>query len=85
MILAVSIILLIILLYCSVILLLSIGMGRLSPGHALNPKNPVPVTVIIPFRNEEERLPALVGDLIRQSYPDDQFEVIFVNDHSQDG
>ncbi len=27
----------------------------------------------------------LVGDLSVQSYPDDHFEVIFVNDHSLDG
>jgi len=60
-------------------------MGRLRRDHALSPKHPVPVTLIIPFRNEEKRLPDLVGDLSRQSYPDDLFEVIFVNDHSRDG
>ena len=85
MVLTVSIILLFILLYCSVILLLSTGIGRLRRDSALSTKNPVPVTVIIPFRNEEDRIPNLVGDLLRQSYSDDQFEVIFVNDHSQDG
>ena len=41
--------------------------------------------MIIPFRNEEERISELVEDLLKQSYPEDQFEVIFVNDHSQDG
>jgi len=43
------------------------------------------VTLVIPFRNEADHLPALVHDLSVQSYPHDRLEVILVNDHSEDG
>lgn len=42
------------------------------------------VSVIIPFRNEAENLPSLVQDLLAQSYPKNMYEVVFVNDHSND-
>ena len=45
--------------------------------------NDVSLSVIVPFRNEALRLPALIADLKRQSYAGD-WEVIFVNDHSED-
>jgi biofilm PGA synthesis N-glycosyltransferase PgaC len=40
------------------------------------------VSVIVPFRNEAHHLPSLLTCLQRQRYP--AFEVIFVNDHSED-
>lgn len=42
------------------------------------------LTVIIPFKNEEENLPALLLAIERQTYPQDKFTVLFVNDHSTD-
>jgi cellulose synthase/poly-beta-1,6-N-acetylglucosamine synthase-like glycosyltransferase len=44
----------------------------------------VPVTVVIPFRDEGEHLPRLVGDLTSQNYPEELLEVVLVNDHSRD-
>ena len=41
-------------------------------------------SVIIAARNEEENLPDLLKDLIRQSYSFDKTEVIIVNDRSTD-
>jgi cellulose synthase/poly-beta-1,6-N-acetylglucosamine synthase-like glycosyltransferase len=41
--------------------------------------------VVIPARNEEEKLPALLKALQDQSYPQDFFEVIVVDDYSTDG
>jgi cellulose synthase/poly-beta-1,6-N-acetylglucosamine synthase-like glycosyltransferase len=43
-----------------------------------------PVTLIIPFKNEEGNLPALLSALEGQNYPTDKFTVLFVNDHSTD-
>ena len=43
------------------------------------------VSVIIAFRNEETHLKKLVSQLITQDYPNQKFEIIFVNDHSSDG
>lgn len=42
------------------------------------------VTIIIPFRNEENNLAKLLKGLSYQSYPLDKIEIIFVNDHSTD-
>lgn len=41
------------------------------------------VTVIIPFKNEINNLPKLIESLQNQSY--NKFQVIFVDDHSDDG
>jgi len=54
------------------------GSGVLGAGVAL----PF-VSVVVAARNEEERLPSLLHDLARQDYP--HFEVIVVDDHSEDG
>lgn len=43
------------------------------------------VSVLIPFRNELNNLPALVNDLKSQLFPKDMVEFIFINDHSDDG
>ena len=41
-------------------------------------------SVIIAARNEEENLPVLLATLQRLDYPNDKFEVIIVDDHSED-
>ncbi len=49
--------------------------------------NTIPVTfisVVIPARNEQENIPALIESLTHQQYPDDLWEVIIVDDHSTD-
>ena len=42
------------------------------------------VSVIIPFRNEEENISTIVDSLKNQSYSPDLLEVILINDHSTD-
>ena len=42
------------------------------------------VSVIIAARNEENNLPLLIDDLINQEYPLGKFEVIVINDRSND-
>ncbi|MCK5137301.1 MAG: glycosyltransferase [Bacteroidales bacterium] len=85
MVLPVSITLLFVVVYSTVVLLLSRGLKQLKKVSIGESVKPVPVTLVIPFRNEKVRLPVLVRDLLQQSYPEDQFEVIFINDHSEDG
>ena len=46
---------------------------------------PLPLSVIIPVRNESDHLPGLVDDLLDQSCPGELWEVIFIDDHSEDG
>src|SRR3972149_10318722 len=43
------------------------------------------ISVIIAFRNEISNLPALLSALKEQEYPPILYEVILVNDHSDDG
>lgn len=42
------------------------------------------ISVVIPFRNEEQTIGNLIDDLQQQDYPREKFEVILVNDHSED-
>jgi len=41
-------------------------------------------SVIIPFRNEAENLPQLLTSIAKLTYPKSHFEVILVNDDSED-
>ncbi|GGG02229.1 glycosyl transferase [Pontibacter amylolyticus] len=43
------------------------------------------ITVIIPVRNEAGHILTLLQDLERQNYPAELFEVLVVDDHSDDG
>jgi poly-beta-1,6-N-acetyl-D-glucosamine synthase len=43
------------------------------------------ISVIVPYRNEEKKLPSLLNSLLAQHYPIDNLEIILVNDHSTDG
>ncbi|MWB94296.1 glycosyltransferase [Flavobacterium sp. GA093] len=47
---------------------------------ALNPQTSF--TIIVPFRNEEENLPKLLESFSKLNYPIDLFEVILVDDNS---
>ncbi|MFL0353840.1 glycosyltransferase [Xanthomarina sp. GH4-25] len=41
-------------------------------------------SIIIPFRNEAENLPELLGSISKLKYPISSFEIVFVNDYSED-
>jgi biofilm PGA synthesis N-glycosyltransferase PgaC len=43
------------------------------------------ISVIIAFRNERSNLPLLLASLEKQIYPTESYEVILVDDHSDDG
>ncbi len=50
------------------------------------PDSPVPaISVVIPFRNEEARLPACLQALESQTIPSREFEVILIDNASTDG
>jgi cellulose synthase/poly-beta-1,6-N-acetylglucosamine synthase-like glycosyltransferase len=42
------------------------------------------ISIIIPFRNEEENILVSLKSIESQFYPEDKFEVIYVNDFSED-
>jgi len=41
-------------------------------------------TILVPFRNEKENLPQLLGSFDKLNYPTDFFEVILIDDRSED-
>ena len=53
--------------------------------HSSKTIGSVKVSVIIPVRNELYSLPLLIEDLDKQNFLEENYEVIFVNDHSDDG
>jgi cellulose synthase/poly-beta-1,6-N-acetylglucosamine synthase-like glycosyltransferase len=42
------------------------------------------VSIIVPFRNEEKNIASTYTSLTTQNYPQEKFEIIFVNDSSDD-
>lgn len=44
----------------------------------------VPVSIIIPFRNEEKNLGTCINSILNQTYNNQLIEIICVNDHSTD-
>ena len=42
------------------------------------------VSVVIPFRNDSKNLEKLLADLANQDFPAECFEIIAINDHSDD-
>jgi len=74
---------LLLLFYLFFILRIKIGLSKLQGCNStLNETNYI--SIIIPFRNESGKILDNLESLIKQSYPVDKFEVIYVNDHSTD-
>lgn len=71
--------------YSIIILMLSYGFKRapLFKGLDISPKTAF--SIIIPFRDEEIHLPALLNSLYQLDYPVSQYEILFINDSSIDG
>ncbi len=61
-----------------------LGMLRLSIYHGEKGEAQTKFSVIIPFRNEAERLPELLNSIKKLNYPSHLYEVIFVDDASED-
>lgn len=70
--------------YCILILYYKLGWKAARP-FLLSTQQPVTkISVIIAARNEEQNIGKLLTSLESQTYPDEFFEVIVVDDHSTD-
>ena len=69
--------------YLFFIMKITRGLSKLRSNNNWGYKN-LFVSVIIPFRNEENNLPENVSSIQNVSFNPDQFEIIYVNDHSSD-
>jgi len=58
-----------------------IRLPQFKPGHD---GQPIPVTLIIPVRNEEKNIGPLMSGIAKQDYPSNLIEILFINDHSDD-
>ena len=67
--------------YAALLVRLSQGFGRI---REIQTKATPQVSVIVPARNEEENLPALLERLARQTYPRTRVEFLLVDDRSGD-
>jgi poly-beta-1,6-N-acetyl-D-glucosamine synthase len=70
--------------YVALLLWCMFGLTNIEDEPAVNINKPQFLSVLIPFRNEAENLNSLFDDLSRQQLPKNLFEVIWVNDHSED-
>lgn len=62
----------------------SLGFDRVKRFELSGLKPKTRFSIIIPFRNEEQNLPALLKSISTLNYPKDFFEIIFVDDDSED-
>lgn len=69
--------------YAGYLLRIAWHFSRIKP--ATQPPQTLPtITVIVPARNESERVGACIRALCAQNYPPHKLEIILVNDHSDD-
>ncbi len=70
--------------YFLLLLLLIYGWNKTKALGSISSANERSFTVIIPFRNEAIAIHHLIRSLTELNYPTNKFEVILVNDHSED-
>ncbi|MFV5691040.1 glycosyltransferase family 2 protein [Flavobacterium sp. LT1R49] len=74
----------IIILYCSAIIFLIYGFNKVNTIDYISLKPKKKFSIIVPFRNETENLPILLDGLSKLNYPMELFEVILVDDESEE-
>jgi cellulose synthase/poly-beta-1,6-N-acetylglucosamine synthase-like glycosyltransferase len=78
------ILIIVFLLYLTVMGWISTGILRLRYFNGSTAVSKTRFTVIVPFRNEAENIPRLLRSIAALEYPTELFEVILVNDASED-
>ena len=71
--------------YLVLLLTFSRYLALIKPYVPGTVKSELFISVIVPCKNEADNLPALLGDLSKQDYPSEYYEVIVIDDHSVDG
>ncbi len=70
--------------YFLLILGFYLGVKKIPEFIADNPLFQTNFSILIPFRDEASNLPVLLDSIAQLDYPNNQFEVVFVNDDSSD-
>jgi len=79
-----AIAIIIIIIYLTLIGSLTYGFDNIELFKLQDLKAKTKFSVVIPFRNEAKYLPALLKSILKLNYPKDLFEIILVNDNSED-
>lgn len=74
----------VIILYCVAIAFLIYGFTKVNAIEYTGLMPKTKFSIIVPFRNEAENLPVLLESLSKLNYPMELFEVILVDDDSED-
>ena len=72
------------LLYAAEYVLFLIGLGRVHRLPRAVPATYPTLSIVVAARNEEANIERCLGALLRQDYPADRFQIILVNDESED-
>ena len=72
------------LIYFILIIWLIIGFDSLKEFNTGKNNNKTKFSIIIPFRNEQDKLPELIKSLNKIDYPVNCFEILFIDDDSTD-
>lgn len=72
-------------LYVILIAAFSYGFDNVKNFTSLESHPKTRFSIVIAFRNETDNLPELLNSLIQLKYPLDYFEIIFIDDASEDG
>lgn len=76
----------VLLLYCIQMIHYGSALKKRQQQHVgLDAPSPFLVTLVIPLRNEMDRMETLLASLAAQDLPSTHYEVIFADDHSGDG
>ena len=68
--------------YSTLIFIYKIAWNKISESNELN--NNDNISVVVACRNEEKNIKYLIKDVMNQNFDKDRFEMIIVNDHSED-
>lgn len=74
-----------VLVYCVVMLFYAFRFKAYIPQNLVDKSPQNSFSIIIPFRNEARHLPQLLKSLSALNYPSTLFEILLVDDHSEDG
>lgn len=75
---------LIIIIYSIFIVWISCGFNKVKLFEIEDSKPQTKFSIVVPFRNEAENLPGLLYSFSQLNYPRELFEVVFINDDSDD-
>lgn len=70
--------------YFAIIFIYTIGWFRLKTSQVVNGNLETKISIIVPARNEEKNIDHILKKLSQQNYPKENFEIIVVDDNSDD-